>query len=115
MIQSFTNRPVSLVLLGYPSKTSETGRFVNDWIKEVQERGAGEIVLNCMNQDGVRHGYDIEQLETMRLHTNIPLIASGGAGEMNHFEDVFHISDVSGALAAASAPLTSDIWKTSSK
>ena len=86
---------------GDPSKTSDTGLFVNDWIKEVQERGAGEIVLNCMNQDGVRDGYDIEQLKTMRSHTNIPLIASGGAGEMNHFKDVFHISDVSGALAAS--------------
>ena len=86
---------------GDPSKTSDTGLFVNDWIKEVQERGAGEIVLNCMNQDGVRDGYDIEQLKTMRSHTNIPLIASGGAGEMNHLKDVFHISDVSGALAAS--------------
>ena len=54
-----------------------------------------------MNQDGVRHGYDIEQLKKMRLNTHIPLIASGGAGEMNHFKDVFHISDVSGALAAS--------------
>ena len=86
---------------GDPSKSSDTGLFVNDWIKEVQERGAGEIVLNCMNQDGVRDGYDIEQLKTMRSHTNIPLIASGGAGEMNHFKDVFHISNVSGALAAS--------------
>jgi len=86
---------------GDPSKTSETGRFVNDWIKEVQERGAGEIVLNCMNQDGVRNGYDIEQLKMMRLETSIPLIASGGAGKMDHFRDVFNQSDVSGALAAS--------------
>jgi len=86
---------------GDPSKTSETGRFVNDWIKEVQERGAGEIVLNCMNQDGVRNGYDIEQLKMMRLETSIPLIASGGAGQMDHFRDVFIQSDVSGALAAS--------------
>ena len=86
---------------GDPSKTSETGRFVNDWIKEVQERGAGEIVLNCMNQDGVRNGYDIEQLKMMRLETSIPLIASGGAGQMDHFRDVFNQSDVSGALAAS--------------
>ena len=86
---------------GDPSKTSETGRFVNDWIKEVQERGAGEIVLNCMNQDGVRNGYDIEQLMMMRLETSIPLIASGGAGQMDHFRDVFHLSNVSGALAAS--------------
>ena len=75
---------------GDPSKTSDTGLFVNDWIKEVQE-GAGEIVLNCMNQDGVRDGYDIEQLKTMRSHTNIPLIASGGAGEMNRLRTFSHI------------------------
>ena len=74
---------------------------MNDWLKEVQERGAGEVVLNCMNQDGVRNGYDIEQLKLMRSNAHIPLIASGGAGELGHFIDVFRISDVSGALAAS--------------
>ncbi|HJM70987.1 MAG TPA: HisA/HisF-related TIM barrel protein, partial [Gammaproteobacteria bacterium] len=73
----------------------------NHWLKEVQERGAGEIVLNCMNQDGVRNGYDIEQLKTMRSNASIPLIASGGAGKPDHFVDVFRVSDVSGALAAS--------------
>lgn len=86
---------------GDPSKTKEAGRIVNDWLKEVQERGAGEIVLNCMNQDGVRNGYDIDQLKLMRSNARIPLIASGGAGELDHFIDVFRISDVSGALAAS--------------
>ena len=57
--------------------------------KEVQDRGAGEIVLNCMNQDGVRKGYDIQQLKIMRADANIPIIASGGAGEMEHFVEVF--------------------------
>ncbi len=85
---------------GDPSKTKETGKIVNDWVNEVQERGAGEIVLNCMNQDGVRNGYDIEQLKLMRSNINIPLIASGGAGDLDHFVDVFRASDVSGALAA---------------
>lgn len=53
-----------------------------------------------MNQDGVRNGYDIEQLKLMRSNINIPLIASGGAGDLDHFVDVFRASDVSGALAA---------------
>lgn len=72
-----------------------------DWIKEVQSRGAGEIVLNVMNQDGVRCGYDIKQLSQARAICNIPLIASGGAGEMAHFADVFNTADVDGALAAS--------------
>ncbi len=71
-----------------------------DWIKEVQARGAGEIVLNVMNQDGVRGGYDIEQLSLARKICHVPLIASGGAGEMMHFYDVFNKADVDGALAA---------------
>ena len=86
---------------GDPSKTEEAGRTVNNWLKEVQERGAGEIVLNCMNQDGVRNGYDIDQLRTMRSYASIPMIASGGAGELDHFVDVFRVSDVCGALAAS--------------
>ena len=72
-----------------------------DWIKEVQSRGAGEVVLNVMNQDGVRCGYDIAQLSQARAICNIPLIASGGAGEMSHFADVFNQADVDGALAAS--------------
>jgi cyclase len=70
-------------------------------VKEVQKRGAGEIVLNVMNQDGVRQGYDLEQLSRVREICNVPLIASGGAGEMHHFKDAFKISDVDGALAAS--------------
>ena len=54
-----------------------------------------------MNQDGVRQGYDLEQLKQAREVCNIPLIASGGAGEIKHFSDVFSIADVDGALAAS--------------
>ena len=68
---------------------------------EVQDRGAGEIVLNCMNQDGVRKGYDLAQLGTIRHECRVPLIASGGAGSQEHFADVFKLSDVDGALAAS--------------
>lgn len=56
-----------------------------DWVQEVQKRGAGEIVLNMMNQDGVRNGYDLEQLKKVRAVCHVPLIASGGAGTMEHF------------------------------
>ena len=72
-----------------------------DWVTEVQQRGAGEIVLNCMNQDGMRRGYDLEQLSLVRAHTSLPLIASGGAGSMQDFAQVFAMAHVDGALAAS--------------
>ena len=72
-----------------------------DWITKVQELGAGEIVLNCMDQDGVKNGYDIAQLREMLAECNVPLIASGGAGSVNDFIDVFKQTNVSGALAAS--------------
>lgn len=86
---------------GDEKRTQNTGRQTADWVEEVQQRGAGEIVLNCMNQDGVRKGYDIEQLSNIREKCKVPLIASGGAGAMEHFADVFNTSDVDGALAAS--------------
>lgn len=86
---------------GDEHKTQQTKWTTFDWIQEVQARGAGEIVLNCMNQDGVRQGYDIAQLSKAREVCKIPLIASGGAGEIQHFIDVFQQADVDGALAAS--------------
>ncbi|GAA5219301.1 imidazole glycerol phosphate synthase subunit HisF [Corallincola platygyrae] len=86
---------------GDESRTQKTQWQTVDWVKEVQKRGAGEIVLNCMNQDGVREGYDIEQLAKVREVCDVPLIASGGAGAMPHFKDVFQQADVDGALAAS--------------
>ncbi|MDZ7628017.1 MAG: imidazole glycerol phosphate synthase subunit HisF [Parvularculaceae bacterium] len=77
-----------------------SGRAMLDWIVEAQDRGAGEIVLNCMDQDGVGEGYDIDQLAAARERLSIPLVASGGAGSARHFADVFARADVSGALAA---------------
>jgi cyclase len=77
------------------------GRETLSWIAEVQRRGAGEIVLNCMSSDGVRAGYDIEQLHAARAICDVPLIASGGAGAAVHFQDVFEQADVDGALAAS--------------
>jgi len=86
---------------GDPSKTAFSGLETADWVREVQDRGAGEIVLNCMNQDGVRNGYDIPQLQQMRAISAVPLIASGGAGAMEHFSQVFSVAAVDGALAAS--------------
>lgn len=86
---------------GDETRTQKTSWTTFEWIKKVQTLGAGEIVLNCMNQDGVRKGYDIKQLEQARAVCNVPLIASGGAGEMVHFSDVFQQADVDGALAAS--------------
>lgn len=86
---------------GDPDKTRETGRKTLEWIEEAIERGAGEVVLNCMNQDGVRKGYDIKQLKQVRDICKVPLIASGGAGTPQHFQDVFDEAGVDGALAAS--------------
>jgi len=86
---------------GDPDKTRHSGRLTIDWVREVQERGAGEIVLNCMNQDGVRQGYDLAQLTLVREQCTVPLIASGGAGTMQHFADVFTAAGVDGGLAAS--------------
>jgi imidazole glycerol-phosphate synthase subunit HisF len=86
---------------GDPSRTRNTARRTIEWAKEVQERGAGEIVLNCMASDGVRKGYDISQLRALRNVCRVPLIASGGAGVPEHFATVFKDADVDGALAAS--------------
>ena len=86
---------------GDPAKTRATRRRTLDWVREAAERGAGEIVLNCMNQDGMRQGYDLEQLAAVRAAMRVPLIASGGAGAAAHFRDVFAQARVDGALAAS--------------
>lgn len=86
---------------GDEAKTIKSRRRTLDWVAEVQERGAGEIVLNCINQDGMRQGYDIEQLAAAREKLNIPLIASGGAGKKEDFVEVFQKARVNGALAAS--------------
>jgi cyclase len=70
-------------------------------VREAQAQGAGEIVLNCMDSDGVRRGYDIEQLKAVRAICTVPLVASGGAGEIGHFVDAFRDADVDAALAAS--------------
>ena len=86
---------------GKVEKTVTTAWRTLDWVTEVQKRGAGEIVLNMMNQDGMRRGYDLVQLSKVREICKVPLIASGGAGSMEHFEQAFKIANADGALAAS--------------
>jgi len=86
---------------GDPGKTRALGVRTLDWIVEAQRLGAGEIVLNCMDSDGVRRGYDIVQLRQARALCRVPLVASGGAGAPEHFAEAFERADVDGALAAS--------------
>ena len=86
---------------GDPNRTRESGRDVLSWVREIQERGGGEIVLNCMGSDGVRRGYDVEQLRAVREICHVPLVASGGAGAVEHFVSVFKDAGVDAALAAS--------------
>ena len=84
---------------GDPSATRDSGRITIDWAREAVERGAGEIVLNAMAEDGVRQGYDLAHAEEVMVAVTVPLIVSGGAGQPEHFRDAFRVG-ASGALAA---------------
>lgn len=84
---------------GYAVRQAPQRRTL-DWLREVQARGAGEVVLNCVDSDGVRSGYDIEQVAAARAACAVPLVASGGAGRREHFRELFTAADADGALAA---------------
>jgi cyclase len=86
---------------GDARRACDGGRTTLDWVGEAQRRGAGEIVLNCMASDGVREGYDIEQLRAVRRVCRVPMVASGGAGRTEHFVRVFRDVDADAALAAS--------------
>ena len=86
---------------GDPAQTIVSTLPTLDWIIEAQNRGAGEVVLNCMGSDGVRTGYDLAQLAAARRVCNVPLIASGGAGSAEHFVEAFNETGVDGCLAAS--------------
>ena len=86
---------------GDPERSRDSQRDTLAWVIEVQQRGAGEIVLNCMASDGTRHGYDIEQLRRVRALCSVPLVASGGAGAPEHFASAFSEAQVDAALAAS--------------
>ena len=79
----------------------ETEKELFSWAKEVENLGAGEILLTSMNTDGTKAGFAIDITKTLAELINIPVIASGGAGTMQHFEDVFTETKATGALAAS--------------
>ena len=85
---------------GLPEATRDAARDTLSWVREAVERGAGEIVLNCMARDGVRRGYDIAHTRKVVEAVSVPVIASGGAGTPDHFRSAFQDAGVSGALAA---------------
>ena len=95
------NQYVVFQYTGDESKTIKTTRLTHAWLQEVEEQGAGEIVLNCMDLDGTGRGYDLAQLTDLQNEISIPLIASGGAGTMEDFANLFLKTHVSGAIAAS--------------
>ena len=79
-----------------------TGMEAVSWIKSCVERGAGEVVVNSIDTDGVKNGFDIEMLKAVCRAVNVPVIASGGAGKTEHFIELFkEIPDIDAALAAS--------------
>ena len=78
-----------------------TGRDAIEWAKEVESRGAGEIMLTSMDRDGTRAGFDCELTAAIGSAVSIPVIASGGAGSVDHFADVFRQGKADAALAAS--------------
>lgn len=80
----------------------DTGREAISWIKECFDRGAGEIVVNSIDTDGVKKGFDIEMLNAVTEAVNVPVIASGGAGSIHDFVKLFNdVPDISAGLAAS--------------
>ncbi|MCF8001494.1 MAG: imidazole glycerol phosphate synthase subunit HisF, partial [Halanaerobiales bacterium] len=81
--------------------SKKTSRDLVEWVKELEELGAGEILLTSMNRDGTKIGFDIEMLKAVTKAVNIPVIASGGAGKIEDFIEVFTKTDTDAALAAS--------------
>jgi imidazole glycerol-phosphate synthase subunit HisF len=78
-----------------------TGLDVIEWVREVERRGAGEILLTSMDADGTKNGFDLELTRTVAEAVNIPVIASGGAGRLEHFLEAVTVGKAEAALAAS--------------
>ena len=103
------------VVIGIDAKRNDKGGysvFINggrldmnldlgDWVTEIEKRGAGEICLNSIDTDGTKAGFDIDMLNFVCERVKIPVIASGGCGNLNHFSEVFEKTKSSAALAAS--------------
>ena len=72
-----------------------------DWVKRIEQLGAGEICLNSIDADGTKAGFDIEMLDAVCSAVKIPVIASGGAGKISDFSEVFEKTGATAALAAS--------------
>src|SRR5499427_2214275 len=83
------------------SGTSDAARDAVEWAREAESRGAGEILLTSMDRDGTRSGFDCEMTAAVANAVDIPVIASGGAGGLEHFSDVFTRGRADAALAAS--------------
>lgn len=81
--------------------TEDTGLDALEWMQEVEERGAGEILLTSMDRDGTKSGFDLELLKVVNRHLQIPVIASGGAGTIQHCIDAVQIANSDAVLAAS--------------
>lgn len=81
--------------------SKNTGKDALEWIKEVEQRGAGEILLTSMDQDGTKEGFDLELLKKVNEFTTIPVIASGGAGTKQHCIDAIQEGNADAVLAAS--------------
>ena len=79
----------------------DTGLDVIDWIQKAVDYGAGELIVNSIDRDGIKEGYDIELLRKVKEVAKIPVIASGGAGKIEDFYNVINLSKVDGVLAAS--------------
>ena len=86
---------------GNVDKTERCKWSIFEWVKEVENRGAGEIVVNSMSFDGTKNGFDIELLDKITKLVKAPVISSGGAGKVEDFVEVFKKTNVSGALGAS--------------
>ena len=78
-----------------------TGIKTLDWVKEIEKRGGGEILLTSMNNDGTKSGFALDITEKVSNAVNIPVIASGGAGSSAHFKELFEKTSASAGLAAS--------------
>jgi cyclase len=83
------------------SGTADAGRDAVEWVREAESRGAGEVLLTSMDRDGTRAGFDCELTAAVADAVNIPVIASGGAGALDHFAEVFTRGHADAALAAS--------------
>ncbi len=103
------------VVVGIDAKRNSDGEFIVtmnggrietdikliDWVTKIEALGAGEICLNSMDADGTRNGFDIQMLNAVCSRVNIPVIASGGCGKIDHFLEVFEKTKATAALAAS--------------